>query len=235
MADDTITVSPPYSTYRQITNVFNNLKDTKVPSRIDRSLFGNMSGGTAYSLLSSLKFLKLTDNDGVPQPLLREIVVADEAARKPLIHQMLAAAYPPLMDGPINLAEASGGQFDELLREEYGIKGSTVDKVAAFFLAAAEDAGVALSPHLKKRKPSPPSPLGRRRASKKPDDNGAGRGETGTKDQVKTDTRPLSHILTDLLNVDDMTDAQQDAVWVLLRYQKKKEAAEAAAKATKKE
>jgi hypothetical protein len=232
MADDTITVSPPYSTYRQITNVFNNLRDTKVPSRIDRSLFGNMSGGTAYSLLSALKFLKLTDNDGVPQPLLREIVMADEQDRKPLIHRMLQEAYPALMDGPINLAEASGGQFDELIREEYGIKGSTVDKAATFFLAAAEDAGVALSPHLKKRRPSGSPSAPRRRQQKKNGDGagagaGAGTGTGSANNQTPQQNRPLSHVLTDLLNVADMTDEEMQAVWVLLRYQKKKEAEQA--------
>jgi hypothetical protein len=230
MADEAITVSPPYCTYRQLTNLFNTLRETRVPSRVDRSLFGNMSGGTAYSLLSSLKFLKLTDNDGIPQPLLREIVEADEGSRKPLIHRMLQAAYPPLMDGPINLAEASGGQFDELLREEYGIKGSTVDKVASFFLAAAEDAGIPLSPHLRKRRPSGTSSAPRKRSAKKAEDTRNPYEETSKVENNSGNSRPLSHILTDLLNVDDMTEEQQDAVWVLLRYQKKKEAAQGASK-----
>ena len=185
-----------------------------------------MSGGTAYSLMSALKFLKLTDNDGVPQTLLRELVVASDEARKPLIHQMLREAYPTLMDGPLNLAEASGGQFEEHLREEYNIKGSTVDKVATFFIAAAEDAGIALSPHLRKRRASPSNSTPRRRPQKRVE-------ETSNNDQKTRENgnhfqpRPLSHVLTDLLNVTDMTDAEMDAVWVLLRYQKKKEAEEA--------
>jgi hypothetical protein len=41
--------------------------------------------------------------------------------------------------------------------------------------------------------------------------------------------RSLSHVLTDLLDVNDMTDPEMEAVWTLLRYQKRKEAAEAAA------
>jgi len=230
MADDTVSVSPPYSTYKQFLNVISGLRDTKVPSRIDRSLFGNMSGGTAYSLLSTLKFLKLIDNDGAPQPLLRQLVTVDESERKPLIHQMLQAAYPTLLDGPLNLAEASGGQFDEHLRQEFNVKGSTVDKVAAFFLAAAEDAGLALSAHLKKRKPAGSGSVSRRRSN--------GRKE-GTSDAPAQHNAPrqrsLSHVLTDLLDVTDMSDVEMEAVWTLLRYQKRKEAeaARAAAEAPK--
>jgi hypothetical protein len=228
MADDIVTVSPPYSTYRQFLGVINNLKETKVPSRIDRSLFGNMSGGTAYSLLSALKFLKLTDNDGIPQQLLRDLVEADEATRKAFLLDMLQGAYGPLFEGPVNLAEASGGQFDELLREEYGIKGSTVDKVAAFFLAAAEDVGLPLSPHLRKRKPSATPSTPRKRSVKKveaaSDDGGNGGNSNRVQHQAE---RSLSHVLTDMLNVTDMTDEEMTAVWTLLRYQKRKEAAQA--------
>lgn len=226
MADEAITVSPPYSTYRQFVNLLNTLRDTKVPSRIDRSLFGSMSGGTAYSLMSTLKFLKLTDNEGVPQGLLRELVVASDEERKPLIHRMLNAAYPTLMDGPLNLAEASGGQFDEHLRDEFGIKGSTVDKVAAFFLAAAEDAGIQLSPHLRKRRPASSSSTPRRRIPKKPEEPEKANPKIPP-DGNQAQPRQLSHVLTDLLNVTDMTDEEMQAVWVLLRYQKKKEAAAA--------
>jgi hypothetical protein len=231
MAEDTVTVSPAYSTYKQFGNLLNGLRETRVPSRIDRSLMGNMSGGTAYSLLSTLKFLKLTDNEGVPQPLLRQLVAAEDADRKPLIRQMLEEAYPALLGGTLNLAEASGGQFDERLREEYNVKGSTVDKVAAFFLAAAEDAGLPLSPHLKKRRPVG-SASGRRRPAKKPENGGDG---TVTPVQHSPKQQPhqrqLSHVLTDLLDVTDMSDAEMEAVWVLLRYQKRKEAAALAAAA----
>ena len=223
MADDPPQVSPPYATFGQFKSFLNKLAETSVPSRIDRTVFGNISGGTAYALLSALKFLRLIDGDGKPTSLLRQLVTADEDGRKPLIHQMIYEAYPGLMNGSLNLAEASGGQFDEALREHYNIRGSTVDKVATFFLQAAEEAGVQVSMHLKKRKPAAPSNASRRRPAPKTPDTDEREPDARTKAQTMSQ-KSLSHVLTDLLDVTDMNEEEMNAVWVLLRYQKRKEA-----------
>ena len=66
----------------------------------------------------------------------------------------MKVGYPTLWSGSINLASTTAGQFDEHIREEYDVKGSTVDKVATFFIAAAKFSELAISPHLAARKPT---------------------------------------------------------------------------------
>lgn len=233
MADETISVSPPYATYKQFTSFINGLRETTIPSRIDRSVFGAMSGGTAYSLLSALKFLKLIDDSGTPQPLMRDLVEAEDAARKPVVLQMLQGAYPTFFEGSLDLSQASSGQFDEHIREQYKSKGSTIDKQALFFLNAAEDAGVAVSAHLKSRRPTASSPASRKKQSaRKPEAAPTPTPAASPKVEAR---KTLSHILTDLLDVNDMSESEMEAVWTLLRYQKRKEAEQAAAASAPKE
>lgn len=225
MADDTHSVAPPYATYKQFINFLNGLRETTVPQRIDRSVFGSMSGGTAYSLLSALKFLKLIDDSGSPSGFFRKMVEADDIERKNLTAALLRHCYPTFFDGKIDLSQASSGQFDDHIREQFGSKGSTIDKQALFFLNAAEDAGIALSAHLKARRPTASSPASRKRpAARKQETSAVGGPSTARAVEPK---RALSHILTDLLDVNDMTEDEMEAVWTLLRYQKRKEAAQA--------
>lgn len=190
-----------------------------------------MSGGTAYSLLSALKFLKLIDDGGAPSQFFRNLVEADDAARKQLIGEMLRACYPTFFEGVIDLGQASSGQFDDHIREQFGSKGSTIDKQALFFLNAAEDAGVALSAHLKARRPTASSPASRKRPAVRKQEAGTGGAGTPTPTPRATEPkRTLSHVLTDLLDVNDMSEQEMEAVWTLLRYQKRKEAVQAVQK-----
>jgi len=221
MTDNSKKQSPPYATWRSFVNFANGLRDSSIPSRIDRSVFGNISGGAAYSILAALKYLKLIDEVGTPSPLLRQLVEASDDERKPLIAQMLKEGYPALWSGAIDLETATAGQFDEHIRNNYDMKGSTLDKVAAFFLAAAEDAGVPISVHLKNRKPVAPS-----LASKKPRKT---RPQTDNKQSLvppkgTPQERTPAEMLLDIIDMADMTDPEQDAVWTLIRYLKKKEA-----------
>ncbi len=228
MAEDTSSLSPPYATYKQFINFLNGLRETTVPSRIDRTVFGSMSGGTAYSLLSALKFLKLIDESGAPSQYFRNLVEADDTNRKRYIAEMLRASYPSFFSGQIDLSQASSGQFDDHIREQYKSKGSTIDKQALFFLNAAEDAGIALSAHLKARRPAAPSPASRKRQNARKADNGQLPPNNPPAPPRTEPKRNLSHVLTDLLDVNDMTEEEMGAVWILLRYQKLKEAAQTA-------
>src|SRR5690606_17017513 len=59
---------PPYATFPTFVSFLNKLKETVVPPKIDRTLFGNTSGSLIYSIIGSLKSLALIDEDGVPRP-----------------------------------------------------------------------------------------------------------------------------------------------------------------------
>lgn len=144
--------SPPYATFSSFMNFINGLRDNAIPSRIDPSVFGNASGSIIYSVLASLRFLKLIDEDGTPSQRFIDFVNASDEERKPLLATLLKENYPSLFEGKLELASATSSQFDEIIRDEYGVAGSTIDKIAAFFVAAAKQADVTLSPHIQKRR-----------------------------------------------------------------------------------
>lgn len=154
MAETSKPQSPPYATLGNLIGFFNRLKETSVPTRIDPTVFGNASGSVVYSVLAALKFLKLIDEEGRPSDAFERIVNADDAGRSLEMKSLLQAAYPSLFSTEIDLRRASAGEFDEHLRKQFGIQGSTVDKVAAFFIGAAKMAGIELSTQIDSRKPA---------------------------------------------------------------------------------
>ncbi|MBX9747544.1 MAG: DUF5343 domain-containing protein [Hyphomonadaceae bacterium] len=164
MADDTPKITAAYAPWRSFINFIMSLVGKPIPRRIDRSVFGNMNGGLAYSILSALRFLKLIDAEGRPTALLEQLVAASDADRPAALLNVLKAGYEPFWDGSFDLKTATAAQFNELLRDRYGASGSTIDKAAAFFLGAAEEAGVEVSDYIKKRTSVGPSPSSRKSA-----------------------------------------------------------------------
>lgn len=172
MADQTKFQCPPYATFSAFINFINKLRDTTVPSRIDPSVFGNASGSISYSIIAALKVLKLIGADGVPTRTFIDLVNEDEEHRKPLLRAAMAQAYPSLMDGSFDITNGTAGQFDEHIRDRYEAKGSTIDKVASFFIAAANYTDLPLSQLIKDRKPlSPSASSGKSRKQRKQADD----------------------------------------------------------------
>lgn len=170
MNEKSKSLSPPYATFGSFTGLFNRLRDTSVPSRIDPSVFGNASGSVSYSVIAALKFLKLIDEDGRPSAAFVEYATASDEKRGALLKNIIEAGYPSLFSDGINLAKATASEFDEHIRKAYDVKGSTVDKIAAFFLAAAAQAEIELSPHLSARKPAYSSPSSKKSAKQRKTD-----------------------------------------------------------------
>lgn len=158
MVDKAKKISPPYATFPSFISFSNKLRETGVPSRIDRSVFGNASGSLVYSVLSSLTSLKLIDEEGTPTQRLIEFVNAPDEARPKLLRQIIIEGYPTLFESGMDLTNITAGQFDDHIRGEFDVAGSTIDKIASFFLAAAKAADIPISKHLEKRTPIASSP-----------------------------------------------------------------------------
>lgn len=223
MADENTQLKPPYATFRSFMNFIDKLAETDIPSRVDRSVFGNVSGSAAYSIMSALKFLTLISAGGAPSEELRALVGSSGQDRKDCLKQVLRVGYPALFSDKVNLRLATSAQFDQLMRSEHGVSGSSLDKAASFFIAAAQESGLEISQHLKDRRPTAPSSASRKkktdRAPKGENDN-----PPPTAQVQQSGERPLSHVLIDMLNMDGMSDVQQEAVWTLVQYQKRIEA-----------
>ena len=221
MSEETSKLSPPYVGFNSLLKFVRSQKG-RMPDRIDRSVFGGMSGGLAYGILSALKFLQLINGDGVPSPQLVKLSEASEDEAKPILSSMLQSSYKGIFNGDVKLARATSGQFDDYLRSTFGVTGSTVDKCAVFFLAAAAEAGIEVSAQLKSRKPAQ---IGTRKLKlRRPPEPLVDSGVVRVAEAEPPKLRSPVEVLVSILDMSAMTEDEQQAVWTLIRFLKKQEA-----------
>lgn len=143
------TVKPPYTSYRSFMNLMSELKEHDVmPAAIDRSYLSKRSGSEKSALIATLKWFELVNDDGIPTERLNNYIAADEQESKTLLKGMVESSYGAITDGTFNLRSATTSQLADQFRQ-YEISGSTLSKSVTFFLAAAKEAGIAVSPHAK--------------------------------------------------------------------------------------
>lgn len=148
MANETKKIDPPpYIAFGTFLSFIKGLQKTGVPSRIDKSLLRNMSGGNQSALLAALKWFKLIDNAGSHGGSLESLVGAGDGIGT-VLRELLPESYSFMKDGSINLEKATGAQVEEKFRD-YGLSGSTVVKAMAFFISACKEAGIPISSHVK--------------------------------------------------------------------------------------
>lgn len=92
--------------------------------------------------MTALKVLALVDNDGHPSDELEDLVHAEGDDRRALLRRILERFYVPVFE--LDLARASKGQFHEAFRS-FGTKEGVLTKCEAFFIRAAQAAGIELS------------------------------------------------------------------------------------------
>lgn len=145
--------TPPYVAFKTLKNFTRGLK-AAIPSRIDKSVMPSLSGGAQSQILSALKYLKLTNAAGVPENLLVRLVQSDGAENAACWLEALSA-YPFVANKHIDLETATMHQLEEEFAKL--ASGDTVRKCVVFFIPAAKEAGIKLSPFFKepgKRSPS---------------------------------------------------------------------------------
>ncbi len=156
-------VLPAYVSFAAFMNFLNKLRDTGVPSRIDRSLMGSASGSLISSVLAALRSFELMDDAQRPTDAMRTLVMASDGDRKDVFKQLFETGYSFLKGDPdFHLETATTAQLTQKFRDQ-GMSGSTVTKSIAFFLALAKAADVKVSPHMK----APSAPKGNGKSAKK--------------------------------------------------------------------
>ena len=156
MTEDSKQKTPyvPWTTYLNFLNE-TSASSVGLPPVVDRSILSNYSGSVQSILTTALRATGMTDDlDAPTQRFVRYAEASSEAAKKALIKEGLEEAFPYMFNGNFNLIQATPAQFDEQLRSKGSVSGSTLDKAANFFMAAAEYTDIAIGPYLKKRKPS---------------------------------------------------------------------------------
>lgn len=171
---------PPYVSYKTFDNFLTGLKPG-VPSHVDKSVLRNLAGGVQTQLLNALRYLALIDERGRTQETLTRLVTSEGAERESVMAEVLQASYPFLFDDDFQLDKATAMQFYDRFRGT-GATGETVRKCATFFVAAAKDAGMKVSPYIERPAPErngQPKPARPRtpQAARKPARGQAGKGD----------------------------------------------------------
>jgi len=168
---------PPYVPYRTFRNFLESLKDG-IPARIDRSVWGQRySGSSGIQLMTALKVLDLMDDEGRPAETLERLVKAEGDERRRILHGVLEAHYAPVF--ALDLARATRAQFHEAFRS-FGTKEGVLTKCEAFFIQAAQDAGMALSAFI----------LARRHGMRRAAGSGRARGQTPVRATEQPPSQP---------------------------------------------
>lgn len=215
------TPTAPYTAFQTIKTTAKYMKEHGVPDRLDRSVFPTFSGAVIGQLITALKFLDAIDADGRPKPALKALVHAYETdAWATTLAEVIKKAYVRLFD--LNLETASPQQFTERFRKEYPAAEDVSRKSITFFLNAAREGQIKVSPYIMRNK-KPRSGPTKRRAPKAngtaatQNSNGATQ-QTSPSATVETAAKKSSEIILGLLDMKEMTKEEQDAVWTLLRF-----------------
>ena len=138
---------PPYLAFKTLKNFLETLRPG-IPSRIDRSLMGTYSGTVQGQLLNTLQFLGLISADGIPSDRLNSLVHSEGPEQQKNLSNILAERYPYLFEDGFDLQNATATHLLEQFAK-FEATGDTLRKALTFFLAAAKEAGIRISPHVR--------------------------------------------------------------------------------------
>ena len=155
MAKPEKSIAPAYISYSYFIKFHNDLRETHVPDQIDRSVMTKASGSLQSAMMVSLRFLGFIGDDNVPTDVMKKYTQAADDERGPILKKVMTEAYSFVLANGFNLERATTQMVADKFREQ-GVSGSTASKAIAFFLSAARDAGIAVSPHIKP--PAAPKP-----------------------------------------------------------------------------
>jgi hypothetical protein len=144
---------PPYVPYATFRNFSDGLHKSP-PTEIDRrGMMGKLSGTQQTQLLSALKFLHLINENYQVSPLYLRFIRADSKEKQKVLKEILEGGYPLLFDSSsgFDLGAAAESTFIKKF-SEMGVDGGMSRKCQTFFLRAAQEAGVPISPYIQSPK-----------------------------------------------------------------------------------
>jgi hypothetical protein len=224
--------APVYVSLSSIVAVIAVLRAQGTPYPIDEVALQHVSLSMRRQVLSGLRFLRLIDARGRAQPALKALIKAYETSAWPtVLTGVLKAAYDPLFRH--DLCAMTPTVFQRVFRSLYPSTDAVTRKAVTFFISAARMAEIPLNQDLfegrrvrraggRHQAPEPLDSMGLKEAPE-PRIEASDPGESDPvespgKSMAAPDGRTALAFLTDLLDEARMTGAEQDAVWILVKY-----------------
>lgn len=161
---------PAYGSYKTLTSFLNDIREggaAHIPHKVDRSLMSKLSGSVANETIATLKFLGLIDAEsGKTTEEFEHFALASDLDRKQVLAGMLKKSYDFIFNSSFDVERATSSMVAEQFRQK-GISGSTLARAISFFLSAAKEAGIKVSPNIKP--PSTPKNGGSKAKKEKQD------------------------------------------------------------------
>ncbi|MEM8836179.1 MAG: hypothetical protein AAGD00_10195 [Planctomycetota bacterium] len=176
--------TPPYVSYKTFKNAITQLEH--VPSTIDYSVYESMNGTTRTLLFGALRYLGLIDDKGKPSAEFKAMAEGDDGAWKATMKSLIEKHYAAQLDP---LAKGTPKALKDSFPDDLGA--SVPGPACQFLVKAAEEAGLTVSPSIKKGKfASGGRRSSSRRSTKKNEVDGGG-GEPSPSDDSSTVSFPL--------------------------------------------
>jgi hypothetical protein len=131
-------------------------KDSTVPSKLNRHVLHDISGGAFSALMSSLRFFGLIDENQGVKDEFRAVVDAarhGEAAYKDKMVQVVCDAYDPIVGANFDLQSGTLPDLEKKFKDAGVPQGQMLTKAIRFYLKALDDAGIEVSEHITKPRP----------------------------------------------------------------------------------
>ncbi len=213
--------APPYISFRTLLNLIERMATEGAPRRIDRSFLSGLSGGYQTQVMAALRWLGLIGDGGAVQDRLTDLVDRPEE-RSALIATILRERYPEVV--ALGEENATQGQLEEEFKK-YGISGATLRKAVAFYLHAANFAGISLSPFFKTPTTSDNRTTTRRRRTRttvtktppEPDGTTSTSGRSASKTE-ELRTRYIEMLMKRVDEQEEIDDRLLDRIEALLGY-----------------
>src|SRR5438445_2835528 len=107
---------PPYLSYTTFRNFLDSLRATALPTRIDRGIMANMSGSNQALLLSTIRYLGLASEQGIPTADLKQLIDAKEPERTSVWKRIVMKGYSDLIGSKLDLERTTTDELAEAFR-----------------------------------------------------------------------------------------------------------------------
>jgi hypothetical protein len=217
--------TPPYVAFPTLKTLFKTFQEHGTPSRIDRSVLTNFSGSVGAQIIPALRFLGLIDHRNESTDMLRGVITDYGSASWPkTLQDVLEVAYEPI--AKLNLQTASPSLFDEAFSKAYPGTDNVIRKCKGFYLAAATEAKIPISPYIMRNKKPRNGPAKKRAPRQNGQTNdGATKGATPPPPPppppASAQSQKLSEQVLTVLDAENLPAEIETAVFTLLRHLRK--------------